>query len=108
MSDNGAAATLAMTQAVSAFTFFLPKITDVRKTSREDLDAVADIRVGEAAAFTVTLGIGAICASLSQSAMPIFVTLIIASIIIALYEAVLRADPGPEHRATVTLLRPTE
>lgn len=91
--DAAAVGTLAMTQAVAAFTFFLPKITDVRKASIADAEAIADIRTGEVAALVVSLGVGAICSSLSGSTMPVAIALVMAVIIIAVYETTLRKNP---------------
>lgn len=93
MPDAGSAATLALTQAVSSFTFFLPKITDVRKADVSDAQAVADIRTGELAGLVVCLGIGAVCSSLARSSLPVMVSGVMALIIIALYESILRRDP---------------
>lgn len=96
MTDVNAAAvgTLAMTQAVTAYTFFLPKITDVRKTSLGDNEMVADIRTGEIAAFVVSLGVGMVCSALSGSSLPAAISLLMAVIITALYESVLRKEPA--------------
>ncbi len=96
MTDVNAAAvgTLAMTQAVTAYTFFLPKITDVRKTSMADTEAIADIRTGEAAAFVVSLGVGMVCSGLSGSSLPAMISLLMALVITALYESVLRKEPA--------------
>lgn len=92
MADVGAA-TLAMTQGISAFTFFLPKISDVRKASVNDPSAVADIRVGEAGGLVVAFGIGAIVSGLTKSTLPVVISLLVALIIICLYETVLRSNP---------------
>ena len=100
MPDAGAAATLALTQTVSAFTFFLPKISDVRKTSVGDAAAVADIRTGEVAGLVVCLGVGAVCGSLTRSSVPVVTSGIMALIIIVLYESILRRDP---HRDDASL-----
>ena len=99
MADNIGAATLAMTQGISAFTFFLPKISDVRKASVGDPSAVADIRVGEAAGLVVSLGIGGIVSGLTKSSLPVAISLLVALLIICLYETVLRANPigSPEN-----------
>jgi hypothetical protein len=103
MPDAGTAATLALTQSVSAFTFFLPKISDVRKTDIADANAVADIRTGEVAGLVVCLGTGAVCASLSRSSTPVVVSAIMALIIIALYESILRRSSDVEQSGMLTV-----
>lgn len=97
MADFGVVA-LAMTQGISSFNSFLPKITEVRKGSANDPDFVADVRTGEVAGLVVTLGVGAICSSLTQSVAPTVVALITGLLLIVLYEVTLRA--GSERLAT--------
>lgn len=96
MADIGVAA-LAITQGISSFTFFLPKINEVRKGSMSDPDFVADVRTGEVAGLVVTVGVGAICSSLTQSSVPAITSLVVALMIIALYEITMRSGsvPGP-------------
>jgi hypothetical protein len=93
MAENVGIATLALTQGISSFTFFLPRITEVRKASQNDPQAVADIRIGEAAGVVVCFGVGAICSALTQSSAPAIVSLVVALMLVALYETVLRSDP---------------
>lgn len=91
MADIGIA-TLAMTQGIGSATWFLPKITDVRRMSSRDPEAVADIRVGESAMLVTTFGIGAMCSYLSKSPLPAIVALVTAGMVIVLYESVLQQD----------------
>lgn len=98
MADIGIA-TLAMTQGVSSAMFFLPKITDVRRVSMRDADAVSDIRVGETAMIVTTVGIGAMCSFLTKSALPAGIALVTAVMVVALYESVLMQNP--DHDATI-------
>lgn len=96
-------ATLAVNQGVSAFTSFLPPISDIRRANPADNpDVAADIRMGEVAAITLTVGIGAVCSSLSGSNVPIVVAVTTSLILIALYESTLRAD-RPFEATKVTL-----
>lgn len=86
-------ATLAVSQGVSAFVAFLPKFTDVRKMSPENNpDFAADVRMGELAAGTVTMGVGLIASSLTGSPVPAWTALVVVLILVALYESTLRAD----------------
>lgn len=91
--SNGADASvslLAMTQAIGAFTTFLPPLTDVRKGSLSDPDFAADVRVGEVAASALTIGVGAIVSSLTGSPTPTIVAGITALGLVVLYESTLR------------------
>lgn len=92
MADIGIA-TLAMTQGIGSASFFLPKITDVRRVSTADAAAVADIRTGEAAMVVTTFGVGAILSALTRSSLPAGIALITALLLVGLYESVLRAQP---------------
>lgn len=85
-------ATLAITQSVGAFQFFLPKLSDVRRADPvHNPDMVGDVRMGEVAASTLCLGIGGMVSSLTGSPYPAIVSALMAGIIICLYETALRA-----------------
>lgn len=93
-------ATFALGQAVSAFTTFLPKFSDVRKANPADNpDLAADVRMGEIAAVTVSVGIGAIASSLTGSPVPVAVTIIVCLVLVILYESTLTANAPMENRA---------
>jgi hypothetical protein len=93
MSDNAlGAATIALGQAVGAFQFFLPKLSDVRKAGSGDLDMVGDVRMGEVAASALTIGIGAMVSSLSGSPYPAMAAVAVMVVIVVLYETALRGD----------------
>jgi hypothetical protein len=86
-------ATLGITQTISAFQFFLPRLSDVRKSdAATDHDMVGDVRMGEVASFTLCLGIGAIVSSLTGSSVPIVVSLLMAVVLTALYESALNGN----------------
>lgn len=93
MSENAGMATLALTQGISSFTFFLPRITEVRRISTRDSQGVADVRTGEAAGVVVCFGIGVVTSALTKSMAPAVVSFVVALMIVGLYESVLRADP---------------
>lgn len=87
------AATLAASQGFSAFQFFLPRLSDVRKANAEtNPDIVGDVRLGEVAALTLSIGIGAIVSSLTGSTVPAFVALLIGLVLVFIYEAALTGD----------------
>lgn len=86
-------ASLAIGQGVTAFNVFLPKITDIRKANPADNpEFAADVRIGEIAAVTVTMGIGLIASSITRSSVPAIVSGIVCLILVFIYESVLRAD----------------
>lgn len=85
-------ATLVVGQAVGMANSFLPKISEVRTHGMDDTDFVADLRMGEAAAGIMLLGIGAICSSLTSSSIPLLVTIVMLLLILGLYEMTLTAN----------------
>lgn len=99
-SDILGPATLSVSQGISAFQFFLPKLSEVRKAnSAVDLDMVGDVRLGEVAAVTLCIGVGAIVSSLSGSPVPAFVSALMAAILVCIYETALRADRPMEPKS---------
>lgn len=87
------AATLALSQSISAFHTYLPTLSEVRqKSPQNDPAFAADVRLGELAAAGLAIGVGAIASSLTKSATPAIIGLLMAGSLIMLYESVLRAD----------------
>lgn len=92
-------ATLAMSQGISAFMTFVPNISEIRKADPvNNPDIAADVRMGEIAAATLTMGVGLIASSLTGSPAPTVISLIVCVILIALFESVLKADHPMENR----------
>lgn len=84
-------ATLAITQSVSTFQFFLPKLSEVRRADIvHNPDMVGDVRMGELAAGALCLGIGVMVSSLAQSPYPAMVSVLMTAVLICIYEAALR------------------
>lgn len=94
-------ATLAMTQTVGLFQFFLPKLSDVRKASMDDADMVGDVRMGEIGATALCLGIGAMVSSLTGTPVPVYVSLLTALALVCLYESTLKANRPMEPKRGV-------
>jgi hypothetical protein len=89
--------TIALSSAVSAFQTFLPSISDIRKKSPEsDPEFAADVRMGEAAAIGITMGVGVILSNLTGSSAPAIVALLCSIGLIVLYETTLRTDKPME------------
>jgi hypothetical protein len=92
-SDAIGPATLALTQSIGAFQFFLPRLADVRRASTKDNpDIVGDVRMGEVAAGALCLGVGAIVSSMTGSPYPAMVSLVMMLVLVCVYEAALRGD----------------
>lgn len=90
-------ATLCISQSIGAFTTFLPNFTEVRKADPTDNpDVVNDVRMGEVAAVTLALGVGAVASSLTGSPVPAVVALVTCIVLITLYEAAL-SQKGTAH-----------
>ena len=106
MADFGSAS-FAVSQAVSSYMQFLPKITDVRKASRHDAEFVTDLRTAELAGAVITIGVGCIVASMTQSSAPIVAGIFISLVIVILYESILRSDGTTVKPAGLTLSRST-
>src|SRR4051812_3155459 len=104
MADFGSAS-FAVSQSVSSFMQFLPKITDVRKASINDQDFVYDLRIAEVAGAVITIGVGMIVSSMTQSSAPMVAGLFISLVIVVLYETVLRKDNPEEKAAKLTIVR---
>lgn len=93
MSDVMGPASLAASTGFSAFSTFLPRLSEVRKANAStDTDMVGDVRLGEVAAFATAMGIGLIASSLSRSPVPVYAALFISVVLICVYETALRGD----------------
>jgi hypothetical protein len=84
--------TLALTQAVTIFHQFLPPLTDVRKTSMDDVSGRLDVRIGEIASAALVVGVGAILAYMVKTKEPFVVSIITAIGLVGIYEYVLRCN----------------
>lgn len=87
-------ATLSISQGIAAFFTFLPRLSEVRKaTPEENPELAADVRIGEVAATAVCVGVGVITSSLTGSPVPAFVAVVVALVLIGVYETTLNTDP---------------
>jgi hypothetical protein len=95
-------ATLSITQAITSFHSFLPPFTEIRKQHPADNPSfAADVRMGEIASVTVSLGIGLICSSLTGSPIPAYTAFLICAILVVLYESTLRSNRPCEPKRSV-------
>jgi len=81
---------LAISQAVISFTAFLPNFVEVGKSDKGEIEN--EVRLGEAAAVTTALAVGALLSWLNASYVPFFVAAIMSFVLIAMYEAAMRKD----------------
>lgn len=104
MADLGPAM-IAVTSGLQAFQSLLPKISDIRKADpANNPDVAADVRMGEVAAATMTLGVGLIASSVTQSSMPTVTALVMIVILVAIYESTLRTNRPFENKGNVLRL----
>lgn len=92
MSDVLGPASLALGQGIGAFQFFLPRLSEVRRSSPGDPDMAGDVRMGEIAAIAVCTAVGAIGSSLARSVVPMVVSMVTSFVIVCVYEAALQGD----------------
>lgn len=83
---------LAATQGMTAFWQFMPRISDVRKADIGDDDMRGDVRFAEVAGIGVTMGVGALLSSMTQSKMPLLTSALVCAGFVFLYETALRKD----------------
>lgn len=102
-------ATLSVTQGITAFNTFLPKLSEVRKANPQDNpDIAADVRMGEVAGCALTLGIGIIASSLTGSPAPTVSALIICFVLVTLYESTLHSNKPFEPKNNVLIVKAQE
>lgn len=83
-------AVLGVTQGFLAFNMFLPKFTDVRRNNPKDNpDFAGDVRTGEVAAVTATMGVGVISSYFTNSWIPLLTAGFICLVMVFLYESTL-------------------
>ena len=83
---------LSVTSALTAFTTFLPPLSDVRRAT-DDGDFAADVRMGEVAAALLTMGVGSVASAVSGSGVPFAISVLTAATLVLLYEYTLRGRP---------------
>ncbi len=92
-SESASLVILSMTQAVTSFTTFMPKISEVRKASATDPNIATDVRMGEVASITTTLAVATVVSNLGKTAAPMVIAIIMCVVMIALYEMALNSAP---------------
>lgn len=93
-----------VTQGATQFHSFLPPLRDVRRADPvNDPQTAADVRIGEVAAVTLTVGIGVIASSLTGSNVPAVTAVVMCAVLVCLYESTLRADRPLEPKSVLKL-----
>jgi hypothetical protein len=87
-----AAATVSLGQSITAYSFFLPAIREVRQANPRDAQMRGDVRMGQLAAGAVSLSVGVMLAYLTGSIIPLAVTVLTGVVIAALYETALNGE----------------
>jgi undecaprenyl pyrophosphate phosphatase UppP len=86
------AATVSLGQTVAAFTFFLPKLSEVRQAARDDSLVRGDVRLGQVAATALAVGVGLMMYKLSDSIAPVTIAVLTSLIVGAIYEVAMDTE----------------
>lgn len=89
-----AAATVSLGQTVIAYTYFLPRLSEVRRAEPDDELMRGDVRLGQIASAALSGGIGAMLSYMTQSPMPMYVAAFIALIIGITYQYAMMGERG--------------
>lgn len=92
--DGGimAAATVSLGQSISAYSFFLPPLREVRQATVNSPVIRGDVRLGQVAAGVVSIGVGVMLSYLVGSAIPTVVALLTATMVAVIYETALNGE----------------
>lgn len=89
------AATISLGQTVTAYSFFLPRLQDVRRGDPLNPDVRADVILGQVAAGALSLAVGVLLSGMTGSPYPTYTALFIAAVIAITYQYALRT-PGEQ------------
>lgn len=92
-SDVISATLLGGATALTVFANMLPPVALVRRNS--DPETTRDVRIGVAAAGVITIAFGVIATKMTNSGLPVFVSVVAAGSLAALYEGILQIPPTP-------------
>jgi hypothetical protein len=94
MADAGAltSSSIAIGQTVFAYSYFLPKLSEVRKASSSDSEVRGDVMLGQLAAGGVSGLVGVLLSWMTNSMVPLVVTAFIALFIAAIYQYALNGN----------------
>lgn len=96
MAVEGATAGIVLQTALlgaNTFQQYAPRLTEVRRADPEkDLDIVGDVRMGEFAGLVISVSIGALASWLTQSSVPVVISLLAGLMMVFIYESALRGN----------------
>lgn len=98
--ETSGAVFLSISQTFGMFGSFLPSFAEVRRADKSDPEFIKDVRMGEAAAVGLCLGVGAVAASFANSNAPILAALFTAAALVAVYEYALRSEGSENGKST--------
>ena len=92
--DGGvmAAATVSLGQSISAYSFFLPPLREVRQSSPNDPVMRGDVHLGQFAASVVSIGVGVMLSFLVNSPIPLVIAISTAIMVAMIYQAALTGE----------------
>ena len=94
--DNAGAlavSSIAIGQTVTAYQFFLPRLSEVREAGPNDVNMCRNVYMGQVAAAAVSVGVGTLLSVLTGSKIPVFTSVFIALIIAGIYHYAMRSEP---------------
>lgn len=88
MADPGAltASSVAIGQTVFAYSYFLPRLSEVRRADPGDPAMRGDVLLGQVAAGSVSLAVGGLVTWMTGSSIPVLTTLAVAGVIAVIYQ----------------------
>lgn len=89
-----AAATVSLGQTVVAYTYFLPRLSEVRRSEPGDELMRGDVRLGQIASAALSGGIGALLSWMTGSPTPMYVAAFVALIIGIVYQYAMMGERG--------------
>lgn len=87
-------AAISLGQTFGFFQSYMPPIADVRKSTPHDKSMVGDVRIGEVASLAGSFGVGIIIAWITKDPTPVYVSVLVCALMIAVYEMTLRRYPN--------------
>lgn len=84
-------AAISLAQSFGFFQGFMPPIAEVRKESPANTEFAGDVRIGEVAALLGSFCVGAIIAWITKDPTPMYVSVLVCTVMVGMYEMVLRA-----------------
>lgn len=80
------ASTIAIGQTVFSYSYFLPRLSEVRRANADDPMMRGDVLLGQIAAGAVSMTVGMLLTWMTGSSLPVMTTLAIAVIIAVIYQ----------------------